>query len=85
VVFIFLASLQSLAIYGFSVAAGLTSLAGVQAVHLELVALMTIAAVLSQQFFVRVLHDLPDRMRRALLGLYLLLAAAWLVREALVR
>lgn len=85
VVFIFIASLQSLAIYGVSVAAGLTSLAGVQAVHLELVALMTIAAVLSQQFFVRVLHDLPDRMRRALLGLYLLLAAAWLVREVLVR
>lgn len=85
VVFIFVASLQSLAIYGVSVAAGLTSLAGVQAVHLELIALMTLAAVLSQQFFVRVLHDLPDRLRRTLLGLYLLLAAVWLVREVFVR
>jgi uncharacterized membrane protein YfcA len=84
VVFIFVASLQSLAVYGLGVAAGVTSLAGVQAVHLELIALMTAATLLSQQFFVRVLRDLPDRLRRTLLGLYLLLAAAWLVREALV-
>jgi uncharacterized membrane protein YfcA len=85
VVFVFIASLQSLALYGLGAAAGLTSLAGVQAVHLELIALLTAAALISQVGFVRLLHEMPDRLRRTLLGVYLLLAAAWLVREVVTR
>jgi uncharacterized membrane protein YfcA len=85
IVFVFIASLQSLAVYGAGLAAGLTSLAGVQNVHLQLVALLTVAALLAQQVFLRFLREMPDRLRRSMLGAYLLLAAAWLVREVVIR
>jgi hypothetical protein len=85
IVFVFVASLQSLAMYGVGLLAGVTSLAGVQPIHLQLVALLTVAALLSQQVFLRLLGEMPDRLRRALLGLYLLAAAAWLVREVALR
>jgi uncharacterized membrane protein YfcA len=85
IVFVFVASLQSLAVYGAGLLAGVTSLAGVQPIHLQLVALLTAAALLSQQLFLRLLGDVPDRLRRALLGAYLIAAAAWLVREVALR
>jgi uncharacterized membrane protein YfcA len=85
IVFVFVASLQSLAVYGAGLLAGITSLAGVQPIHLQLVALLTAAALLSQQLFLRLLGEIPDRLRRALLGAYLIAAAAWLVREVALR
>jgi hypothetical protein len=57
----------------------------VQPIHLQLVALLTAAALLSQQLFLRLLGEIPDRLRRALLGAYLIAAAAWLVREVALR
>lgn len=85
IVFVFVASLQSLAVYGAGVLAGITSLDGVQTLHLQLVALLTLAALAAQPLFLRLAGRLPEQVRRLLLGLYLLLAAAWLVREALFR
>jgi len=84
-VFVFVASLQALVLYGAGVASGVASLAGVQAVHLQLVALLTAAALVAQHVGLRALRDLPDAWRRGLLGLYLLLAAGWLVREVALR
>jgi uncharacterized protein len=85
IVFVFLASILSLAVYLLGLASGVTSLDRVTATHLELVALLTASVIVVQQLALRGLRDLPDALRRRLLALYLLLAAAWMLREVLLR
>ena len=83
IIFVFLASVLSLAAYAVGYLIGMSAFGSVTVLHLELVALMTATVIVVQQLALRWLHDLTDRPRRVLLGAYLLLAAAWMVRSAL--
>lgn len=82
IVFVAIASVQSLAVLGISWAAEPQVLSDIYPIHVKLIALMTAALIVSQYVFVRLFTRMPDLLRRRLLGLYLMAAGLWMLREA---